>query len=979
MLEFFMKKLYFALFLLLPTIGYSQIPCPGLDSINYSSQWYHTVQIGSQCWLKENMNVGIVKPAVKDQTNNDTIEKFCYNNDPAMCDIYGGLYQWREAMQYTKKEKARGICPIGWHIPSYTEFNTLTLSVNMDGNALKEIGQGEGTNTSGFSALLSGVNKFSSFYLLGNESVFWSSNIVHIANELAYTLNAENMGLGTGSLIDNDANIYNGMYGLNIRCLKDDDRLILQLPSGTESWQVGTSHNISWGGDDITNKKIKIEYTTDNGIIWLDIIGSTPALNGNYLWSIPNTNSKYCKVKITDIDNPSLNRISDTTFTIYTYCPGGPTVEHGGKTYNTILIGNQCWLKENINVGNMIPGDQESTANSIIEKYCYNDDTANCSIYGGLYKYSEIGEEGLCPTFWHVAGLVSLVDQVLYDGNSLKEIGQGSGFGAGTNLSKFSALFSGYRGNDGLFHDLGNTTWFPYTSLNSHLIVADFLDNSSVISWTDHFGSNTAGSVRCVRNEVGPLLLQSPVGGESWQIGSTQKISWTLSDVINIKLEYTTDNGSNWITIITSTPTSVGNYSWTIPNTPSLNCKVRISSVNDPDSNSVSNFVFTIFQVASTPCPGLPTINYGGQSYRTIAIGEQCWLKENLNIGTQINGNLNQTNNNTIEKYCYNDDTSNCTKYGGLYQWAEAMQYNSLEGTEGICPVGWHVPTRNDFTILRSIVNNNGNDLKAIGQGSGTNASGFSALLAGILRDVGFGYLNSYGFFWSSTNYNSTMAYNLSLSSGSTVYFSPGGSYFGNSIRCLNDLIVSDLPVELISFTAFLIGNSIMLNWNTATEINTSSFEIEKKKVNNDYWLKIASLKASGNSTFPKQYSYTDKNANTGKYNYRLKMVDLDGSYKYSNIINVEIASPSKFELSNAYPNPWNPSTTIRYQLPFNILVTIKIFDALGKEVATLVNEVNPAGSYEVTFNGQGLVSGVYYYQMRAGNFRETKKIILIK
>src|ERR1035437_7426550 len=98
---------FLALFLLFSSISYSQSPCPGVDSLNYSGQWYHTVQIGSQCWLKENLNVGIMKPAVKDQINNDTIEKFCYNNDPANCTVYGGLYQWREAVQYTMKNSAR--------------------------------------------------------------------------------------------------------------------------------------------------------------------------------------------------------------------------------------------------------------------------------------------------------------------------------------------------------------------------------------------------------------------------------------------------------------------------------------------------------------------------------------------------------------------------------------------------------------------------------------------------------------------------------------------------------------------------------------------------------------------------------------------------------------------------------------------------------------------------------------------------------
>ena len=172
-----MKIFYIVLFLSFSSIGYSQNACPGLDSINYSGQWYHTVQIGSQCWLKENLNVGTMMPAVKYQTNNDTIEKFCYNNDPSMCNVYGGLYQWKEAVQYTKKERTKGICPIGWHIPEKTEFDTLISFVNGNGNALKDISQIGRTSTSGFSALLSGINQLTSFYNLGSESVPWSSTM----------------------------------------------------------------------------------------------------------------------------------------------------------------------------------------------------------------------------------------------------------------------------------------------------------------------------------------------------------------------------------------------------------------------------------------------------------------------------------------------------------------------------------------------------------------------------------------------------------------------------------------------------------------------------------------------------------------------------------------------------------------------------------------------------------------------------------
>jgi uncharacterized protein (TIGR02145 family) len=970
-----MKIFYITLFLLFSSITYSQSPCLGLDSINYSGQWYHTVQIGNQCWLKENLNVGKMILAVKNQINNDSIEKFCYNNDPAMCDMYGGLYQWREAMQFTKKQGTRGICPIGWHIPLISEFDTLISSVKGDAYALKKIGQGGGTNTSGFSGLLSGDNEYNYFRYLGTNANFWCSLSFHLVHADPYDANYLELW--------NDNAVYSGRYyntdfGLSVRCIRDTSTILLQSPYGNENWQVGSNHNISWGGK-LIDKKIKLEYSTDKGISWLNILDSTPAQNGSFNWNIPNSPSKNCKVKITDLNNPNSYCLSDSVFTIYTSCPGGSTILHGGKTYNTIMIENKCWFKENVNLGTMIPGIQTPTTNGIIEKYCYNDDTANCSIYGGLYTFPEMSEPDFCPTFWHTPSystFETLINNVIWDGNALKERGQGEGFGAGTNTSGFSALLAGCRNLDGTFNKLGDTIWFPYDYfIYPNKIDIVFLESSSsYIRLNDNFYTNNAGSVRCVMDDVGPLLLKTPVGGENWLIGTTQKISWTYSNVINIKLDYTTDNGASWIKIIPSTPTSAGSYNWTIPNTASKICRVRISSVNNQDTNSISN-LFRIFQVGSNKCPGLPTIDYEGQTYKTIAIGNQCWLKENLNIGSMVNVTIDQSNNGIIEKHCYNNDTANCRIYGGYYQWDEAMQYSTTEGTIGICPMGWHLPTWNEFTTLSLTVGANGHDLEEIGQGFGTNASGFSALLGGASYMGAFNFFNSAAFFWCSK-----AAYYFELIGDDSTIF--GGSInktVGSNIRCINDLAISELPVELISFSASPFDNNIKLIWNTATESNTSSFEIEKKTLSANIWQKLASIKASGTSTTTKQYSYIDNYANSGNYSYRLKMIDLDGSFKYSNIINIEIAPPAKFELSNAYPNPWNPATTIRYQVPTNILATIKVFDALGKEIATLVNEIKPAGNYEITFNAKGLSSGTYYCRMKAGNFVATKKLILIK
>jgi uncharacterized protein (TIGR02145 family) len=194
------------------------------------------------------------------------------------------------------------------------------------------------------------------------------------------------------------------------------------------------------------------------------------------------------------------------------------------------------------------------------------------------------------------------------------------------------------------------------------------------------------------------------------------------------------------------------------------------------------------------PCLGISTVSYTGKTYNTVEIGDQCWIKENLDVGVMIPGSQDQGNNSVIEKYCYNNDPNNCYIYGGLYQWNEAMKYSTSPGTQGICPLGWHIPTLTEFEILKAAVNSDGNALKAIGQGSGggsgTNTSGFSALLAGYRTYIGpFFDLGHFATFWSSAEeYDATYAGILYMYYEDSIV-GQGGSHkvTGNSVRCLKD------------------------------------------------------------------------------------------------------------------------------------------------------------------------------------------------
>ena len=195
----------------------------------------------------------------------------------------------------------------------------------------------------------------------------------------------------------------------------------------------------------------------------------------------------------------------------------------------------------------------------------------------------------------------------------------------------------------------------------------------------------------------------------------------------------------------------------------------------------------------------------------------------------------------------------------------------------------------------------------------------------------------------------------------------------------------SVVPVELTSFTANTNGNNVNLNWSTATETNNSGFNIERSVISNPngmrnlFWESIGFVNGKGTTTETQSYSFVDENLVSGKYSYRLKQIDFDGTFEYSNEVEVVVNIPDKFELSQNYPNPFNPSTKIKYQIAVSNPVSLKIFDVLGNEVASLVNEVQPSGSYEVIFDARLLSSGTYFYKLQAGSFIETKKMTLLK
>ncbi|RJP69715.1 MAG: T9SS C-terminal target domain-containing protein [Ignavibacteriales bacterium] len=189
---------------------------------------------------------------------------------------------------------------------------------------------------------------------------------------------------------------------------------------------------------------------------------------------------------------------------------------------------------------------------------------------------------------------------------------------------------------------------------------------------------------------------------------------------------------------------------------------------------------------------------------------------------------------------------------------------------------------------------------------------------------------------------------------------------------------LSELPVELVSFNGYLTDEGVLLEWATSTEINNYGFDIESR-IENAEWKSIGFVEGRGNSNSINEYCFIDKPVKKGKYFYRLKQIDNDGSFEYSNIIEVTIEAPDEFFLAQNFPNPFNPVTTIQYSIPERAQVQIKILSIMGEEITTLIHETKEAGKYFTDFNGNSLPSGVYFYRMQVGNIIDTKKFVLLK
>ncbi|MCF8302243.1 MAG: fibrobacter succinogenes major paralogous domain-containing protein [Bacteroidales bacterium] len=526
-------------------------------------------------------------------------------------------------------------------------------------------------------------------------------------------------------------------------------------------------------------------------------------------------------------------------------CPLTFTDPRDGQEYEAVLIGDQCWMAENLNIGERIDGDEEMENNDIMEKYCYDDDEANCDEYGGLYQWDEMmhyttqqGTQGICPPGWHLPTdeewmmLEGAVDsqygypdpeweQTGYRGSdagyNLKSTSGWYNNGNGSDAFGFAALPAGWRLSNSVFYYLGSLAFFWSSSeYGSGYARYRGLDKLSDEVGRNYDSKSIGFSVRCLKDTTTtqnqpPAVPSNPFpGDEATGQSINTDLSWACTDPEQDPLTYDVYFGINEAPQQEATGISETTYD---PGTLEYSTTYYWKIVaHDDQGNTTEGSVWSFTtEEESTGCPSTFTDPRDGQEYEAVLIGNQCWMAENLNTGERINGNEEMQNNDIMEKYCYNDDEANCDEYGGLYQWDEMMQYTTQEGTQGICPPGWHIPTDEEWMMLEGAVDSQygypdseweqwgwrgsdaGFNLKSTSgwynNGNGSDAFGFAALPAGYRNLGGYFYLlGDRAYFWSSSEDYSDYAWSRRLFG----YLAEVGrygtyKYYGFSVRCLQD------------------------------------------------------------------------------------------------------------------------------------------------------------------------------------------------
>jgi len=460
-----------------------------------------------------------------------------------------------------------------------------------------------------------------------------------------------------------------------------------------------------------------------------------------------------------------------------------------------------------------------------------------------------------------------------------------------------------------------------------------------------HFTDNNTGWA--VGGWNSNIILNTTDGGTNWS-PQTSGTTWDLRSV------YFTDNNTGWAVgrYGTIRNTTDGGTNW---NPQTSGATGSLMSVYFTDSN-IGWIVGSVGVILNTTNGGT---NWNSQTSGSTNhlwsvhftdnntgwdVGDEGTILKTTDGGTNWNSQSSGTNNRFYSVHFTDNNTG----------WAVGEDGTILKTTDG--GINWNSQTSGTTEGLRSVYF--------------TENAGWAVGDGGTILNLQNGTSQT-----SGTTEDLLSVHFVDDNTGWAV-----GKY-GTILKTITGGVI---PVELASFTAATSKGKVFLNWSTATELNNLGFEIERKIIHNEgvgEWITIGFREGYGTTTEPKEYSYVDdiSNITPSSLAYRLKQIDFDGSYEFSEEVLVENSTklPKEFNLSQNYPNPFNPSTMIEFSIPKEVQVNLNVFNILGEKIKELKNEIMKPGYYEVEFNASTLASGIYLYRIKAGSFVEIKKMVL--
>ncbi|MBQ6071389.1 MAG: leucine-rich repeat protein, partial [Bacteroidales bacterium] len=779
------------------------LPCPGYETVaDHEGNIYNTVQIGNQCWTKENMRCTTSPRGHLTRAGNLLIpySALYYNDVSSSIPLTkrGLLYNWAGAMDTTATEiiaesfvGRRGICPEGWHVPSDSDWIQLSnyvsgksqylcdagiakaLASQMYWNSINEDLYQYGppgresymNNATGFSAIPTGYAGLTSLES-GNVAYFWSSTGSPDAYALSYMI----LGYYSGVFM----NVSHEGMRLAVRCVlgcSEPSTVVTSNVTNINASMATCGGNVtSDGGSPVTargvcwstahNPTVNDSHTSDGTGLGV----FTSSITGLYL------NTTYY-VRAYSVNSAGITYGDEVSFIMSTspfVCGTSTVTDYDGNLYNTVQIGNQCWMRENLRTTHYSDGtaiSELAEGYNTVENniYYFNVSSSGFPLEERGYLYNWLaamhranssntnpsGIQGICPTGWHlpstlewaqlsdylstqndyvctyqnekmIAKALASTSGWLDDTNPLGcEVGHNQ---SANNASGFSAIPVGIRANSSYYSAAGAEAGFwSSTSEEYSANVISIRNYNGRLFFSGDYPSN-GYSVRClvggganmpsvITAPISEIDVHSAVGGgnvtdDGGASVTARGLCWSICQNPTLNDSHTVDS--------IGAGAFISAVSGLAPNTTYF---VRAYATNCMGTSYGDEVSFTTLVSSSNdthPCQSEPTVtDYDGNVYNTVQIGDQCWMKENLRVthyenGVEIPAGTTSSEN-VAYRYCPNNDSNNVATYGYLYNWAAVMNgagsSDSIpSNVQGVCPTGWHLPSDAEWTQLADYV-----------------------------------------------------------------------------------------------------------------------------------------------------------------------------------------------------------------------------------------------------------------------------------